>query len=66
MLTRDACYALHVRSRSHIDKTSAKKMTFAFFKMTPGGKSLHTLHDLNSTRTLLYSDVLSWLYCFKF
>ena len=48
--SRDACYALHVRSRSHIDKTVAKKMTFAFFQNDLWRKKPHVLQDSNSTR----------------
>ena len=43
-IIRNACYAFHVRSRAHIDKTFAKKMTFVrvFFLMTSEGKaSIH-------------------------
>ena len=63
---RGACHAFHVCSRWHFDKTLAKKKKRSrFFKTTPGGKSLLLLHDLNNTRALLYSAVLSGLYCFK-
>lgn len=42
LYTRDVCYALHVRSRSHIEETfGKKKQTFAFFLNNLWRKSFH-------------------------